>query len=327
MKSVPLNESQQSFSAPHDDSPSWDHPSLCPPADGEVPLGFLQRLGVLLEMIKFRHSVFALPFALIAMLVAADGLPHPLVFFWIVLACVSARSMAMAYNRLVDRDLDATNPRTSGRALPAGLLSVRFAWAFFLFNMALFLLCSAMLNPLCLKMAPLMLIVLLGYSHAKRMTKGVHFILGVALALAPIGAWVAVTGSLVGLPLFLALGVVFWTTGLDLIYSCVDVEHDRREDLYSIPARHSIRVALRLASVLHFFCILCFALWVWEMQLGQWSMLALGLSAILLFLESRVVRPDDLSRVGPAFFSYNAAVSILLLCGVVADIFLGSLNG
>jgi len=292
------------------------HPSTHPPAP-RAPRTFQGRLATLLEMIKFRHSVFALPFALAAMVVAAAGWPSLWTLFWIVAACVAARSMAMAYNRLIDRDLDARNPRTRDRALPAGLISDSFTRGFTLISGAMFVLAAGMLNPLCLLLSPLAILVLLGYSHCKHYTHGAHFVLGAALGIAPLGAWIAVRGSFEGLPVFLALGVVLWTAGFDIIYSCLDVEVDRRDGLHSLPARVGIGPALSGAAWLHVVSVICFALFVWEADLSWRAWAALGIVTALLFFEHRQVRPDDLSRVGPAFFTFNAAISIVFFLGVI----------
>jgi 4-hydroxybenzoate polyprenyltransferase len=268
-------------------------------------------LITVLAMIKFHHSLFALPFALTAMVVAAKGWPSAWTLFWIVVACVAARSMAMAYNRLMDRDVDARNPRTQDRALPAGLVTVSFTRGFIILCAAIFVLAAAMLNTLCLALSPIAIVVLLGYSHCKRHTEGSHFVLGAALGIAPLGAWIAVRGSLDGLPVFLALGVLLWTAGFDIIYSCLDVEVDRREGLHSLPARVGIGPALRGAACLHAFSVVCFALFLIESGLSWTAWIGLGIAAVLLIFEHRQVRPDDLSRVNHAFFTFNAVISVV----------------
>jgi len=313
------------------------HPSLHPPRNAAPrsdalrpetprpagPRSLWGKVRVILEMIKFRHSVFALPFALASMVVAAGGWPSLRTISWIIVACVAARSMAMTFNRLADRGYDARNPRTRDRALPAGLVTVSFASAFAVVAAALFVFASAMLNRLCFFLSPLAIVVLLGYSFCKRFTEGVHVALGVALGLAPLGAWIAVRGSLDALPVLLAMGVVFWTAGFDIIYSCLDVECDRRENLHSLAARFGIVRALRAARWFHVFAVVCLVLFVVQMRLGPWSALALAVVSVLLFLEHSLVRAGDLSRVGPAFFTFNAWVSVVFFLGCAMDTMAG----
>ncbi len=296
-----------------------DHPSLKPPPP-EPPRDLTGKIRLLLETIKFRHSIFALPFALVAMLAAARGIPSFGTVFWIVVACVAARSMAMAYNRLADRDIDARNPRTLDRALPAGLLTPEFTKGFVAVSGLIFIFSAGMLNLLCLVLAPLLIGALLGYSHCKRFTKGAHFVLGLCLGLAPLGAWVAVRGSLEGLPILLGLGVALWTAGFDIIYSCLDIEHDRREKLHSLPARAGIQTALKIAKAAHVLCVVCLGLFLAETGLGFWAWAALAICAVLLLAEHAQVEPEDLSRVGPAFFTFNALVSVLFFLGCAVEI-------
>jgi 4-hydroxybenzoate polyprenyltransferase len=297
--------------------------SETPSSPSSVARNFAEQSSRLGEMIKFPHSVFALPFALSAMLVAAGGLPRLSVLFWIVAACVSARTMAMTYNRLADREIDARNPRTRDRALVTGEVSIRFAWAIAVGSGLAFVFCAAMLNGLCLALSPVAIAVLLGYSHAKRWTEYSHFLLGAALGIAPLGAWIAVRGSLEGLPVFLSLGVILWTAGFDIVYACQDAEVDRHEGLFAIPARLGIKRALRIAAVLHAFSVVCFGLFVLEWRLVPVSPFVLVLIALLLRHEHRLVRPDDLSRVGPAFFNVNAIVSTVFFAGCAIDVFFG----
>lgn len=274
---------------------------------------------MLLEMIKFRHSIFALPFALTAMLAAADGLPRWQTIFWIVAACVAARTMAMAYNRLADRDIDARNPRTRDRALPAGLLSEDFTKGFIAASALVFVFASAMLNFYCLALSPVAIAILIGYSHCKRFTRSAHYVLGLALAIAPLGAWIAVRGSFEGLPVLLGLGVLFWTAGFDIIYSCLDAPVDRRDGLFSLPAKIGIGPALHTARAAHFFSALCLALFLTEMRFGPWAWTAWLVCSALMVFEHRLVRPGDLSKVGPAFFTFNALVSFLFFLGCALE--------
>ena len=204
-----------------------------------------------LEMIKFSHTLFALPFALLAAVLAARGLPDASTTVKILLAMVGARSAAMAYNRLADRELDAANPRTASRALPAGALSPGFVWIFLIASAVLFLAAAASLNRLTLALAPVALALLFLYSYTKRFTWASHFVLGLCLAMAPVGAWIAVTGAFAVAPVLLGLAVLLWTAGFDVIYALQDEEHDRREGLFSIPARWGAAAALKISAAVH----------------------------------------------------------------------------
>ncbi|MBX7245536.1 MAG: putative 4-hydroxybenzoate polyprenyltransferase, partial [Candidatus Sumerlaeaceae bacterium] len=214
----------------------------------------LKSTGIVLEMIKFQHTLFALPFALAGAILAAGGLPDARTFLWIIAACVFARTAAMSFNRWADAGLDARNPRTATRAIPAGQLSGGFVLCFALINAALFVWAAAMLNSLAFYLSPVALVVLLGYSYTKRFTWMAHFVLGLALGIAPIGAWIAVRGSLSIEPLLMGLAVLVWTAGFDLIYACQDIEVDSREGLYSIPSRFGAKLALRWSGCRHIAC-------------------------------------------------------------------------
>lgn len=279
-------------------------------------------LVTFLEMIKFAHSVFALPFALVAMLVAAGGWPAWSVFVWIVVAAVAARTAAMCFNRIADRRFDADNPRTAKRALVTGELSLGFAVAALVVSVMVFYIAAAMLNPLCLVLATPCLAVLLGYSLLKRVTDFTHFGLGVALGLAPVGAWIATTGAVALAPLVLAAGVMLWVAGFDLIYSCQDYDHDRRDArLHSLPKRLGIARALRLAERLHVGALAAFlGFYLLALPtLGVAFGLALVVSAALMIRQHGLVSPRDLGAVNKAFFECNAAISVLLLAGALAD--------
>lgn len=279
-------------------------------------------VSTFLEMIKFAHSVFALPFALVAMLVAANGWPSWGVFAWIVVAAVAARTAAMCFNRIADRRFDADNPRTAKRALVTGELSMGFAWAALLLATAVFYLAAAMLNPLCLVLATPCLAVLLGYSLLKRVTDFTHFGLGVALGLAPVGAWIATTGAVALAPLVLAAGVMLWVAGFDLIYSCQDYEHDRGDArLHSLPKRLGIAWALRLAERLHVGALAAFlGFYLLALPtLGVAFGMALVVSAALMIRQHGLVSPRDLGAVNKAFFDCNATISVLLLAGALVD--------
>ena len=274
-------------------------------------------LRMTLEMIKFSHTLFALPFALWAAFLAAGGWPAPATLVKILLAMVGARSAAMAHNRLADRELDAANPRTASRALPSGVLSVGFVRIFLAASVALFLAAAASLNRLTLLLAPVALALLLGYSYTKRFTALSHFVLGLCLALAPIGAWIAVRGSVEPLPILLGLAVLFWTAGFDVIYALQDEEFDRRTGLRSMPARLGASGALVLSALLHL-VMAGLLVEVWRRAGGGAILLAgIVLAVAALVYQHAIVKPDDLSRVDAAFFNANGFVSVVLaLCGI-----------
>ncbi len=290
-----------------------------PPAVSARP-GALRSLRTTLEMIKFSHTLFALPFALLAAFLAAGAWPGLETLGKILLAMVGARSAAMAHNRLADRGLDAANPRTTSRALPSGELSVGFVRVFLVASVALFIAASASLNRLTLLLSPVALALLLVYSYTKRFTALSHLVLGLCLALAPIGAWIAVRGSLETLPVLLGLAVLFWTAGFDILYSLQDEAHDRRVGLKSIPARLGARRALWISALFHAVMVVLL-LAVWRLSGGGWVFLA-GIAATVAALayQHAIVRPGDLSRVDAAFFTANGFVSVTLaLCGI-ADV-------
>jgi 4-hydroxybenzoate polyprenyltransferase len=292
---------------------------------------FLKRLRLTLEMIRFEHSVFALPFALTGALLAfresggfvANGWRTLL---WIVVAMVGARSAAMAFNRLVDAEIDARNPRTKTRHLPAGLLSRGFTIGFTIASSLLFLFASWELNTLCLKLAPLALGVVLVYSYTKRFTHFSHVVLGFALGIAPAAAWIAVTGSLDPRILWLTAAVTFWTAGFDIIYSCQDFEFDSESELFSIPKALGIGPALYVARALHVSMIFCLLMLSWQLQLGPLSLAGIAAVAALLIYEHTLVKAGDLSRVNAAFFTMNGWVSVLFFVFQAADIFLHNRN-
>jgi 4-hydroxybenzoate polyprenyltransferase len=266
-----------------------------------------------LDMIKIEHTLFALPFALLGAVLAARGVPGWWQLLWIGVAMVGARSAAMAFNRLADQEFDAANPRTAARALPAGLLSRGFVWAFTAAAAALFLLAAAMLNRLTLVLAPVALASVFAYSYTKRFTALSHLVLGWCLAIAPTGAWLAVRGALDSpVPLLLSLTVLLWTAGFDVLYACQDYDFDRRAGLRSIPARLGVGRALWVARLLHAgaFAALCGL--YFATRLGALALVGVAATAALLVYQHRLVRADDLSRLNAAFFTTNAFVSLLL---------------
>lgn len=275
--------------------------------------GILSKLTTTLEMIKFEHTLFALPFAFLGAILAAGGLPSWQQLLWISIAMVGARSAAMTFNRLVDRDYDAANPRTAGRELPSGRLSIKFAWAFLAVSIAVFLLAAFMLNWLTLALSPIALISILGYSYAKRFTPFSHLLLGWALAISPSAAWIAVRGTLDSeVPLLLSLFVLMWTSGFDIMYACQDHDFDRKAGLSSIPARVGIKRALWIARLFHFQAFAVLVLLYLVTGLG-WEALAgvIAVAALMIYQHS-LVKPDDLSRMNAAFFTTNAFVSVIL---------------
>ena len=288
---------------------------------------FLKRIRLTLEMIKFEHSVFALPFALTGALLAwrEAGFPRELLWIklaWIVLAMVAARSVAMAFNRVLDADIDARNPRTKARHLPAGLLSRKFAWGFIVFWAAVFLLAAAGLNSLCLKLAPLALAIVMFYSFTKRFTSLAHLVLGFSLGIAPAAAWIAMQGSLDPRILWLTAAVTLWTAGFDIIYACQDYAFDVHSGLYSIPRKFGIAGGLWIARVLHLGMLACLVALVRSFGLGAVADAGIVAVAGLLAWEHRLVRANDLSRIDAAFFTMNGYVSVIFFAFLAADIFL-----
>jgi len=288
---------------------------------------FWTRLRLTLDMIKFEHSVFALPFALTGALLAwrdsgfrIAGLAWR--FGWILVAMVAARSAAMAFNRILDADMDARNRRTAGRHLPAGLLSARFAWGFTFAASLLFIWAARQLGLLCFLLSPVALAVLFVYSFAKRFTMFAHLLLGFCLGIAPAAAWIAMRGSLDARICWLTAAVMFWTAGFDVIYACQDFEFDTAEGLFSIPRKFGIARALLMARVLHLAMIGCLVALVMVFQLGALSVAGILAVVILLVYEHGLVKPDDLSRVNAAFFTVNGYVSVLFFAFWAADILL-----
>ena len=287
----------------------------------------LKRLRLTLDMIKFEHSVFALPFALTGALLAfrESGYAEPEIWrkvAWIVVAMVGARSAAMAFNRLVDHEIDGRNPRTKSRHLPAGHLSRGFTWAFVVVSSAVFFAAAGGLNPLCLKLTPAALAIVFFYSFTKRFTSFSHLVLGLSLGIAPAAAWIAVRSSLDPRILWLTGAVTFWTAGFDIIYSCQDYEFDCEEALFSIPRILGIGGALRAARVLHILMVACLLALVYSLHLGVLALAGVAAIVLLLLYEHSLVKPNDLSRVNAAFFTLNGYVSVLFFLFWAADIFL-----
>jgi len=284
-----------------------------------------KRIRLALDMIKFEHSVFALPFALTGALLAMRESAMSLreagaKVAWIVVAMVGARSAAMAFNRLIDARIDARNPRTRMRHLPAGLLSRGFAWSFVAASALVFLFAARELNALCFRLAPLVLAVVFFYSFTKRFTSLSHLVLGFALGVAPAAAWIAVRGSLDARILWLTAAVTFWTAGFDIIYACQDYEFDSVEGLFSIPRRLGIPRALLVARLSHVLMVGCLLALVYSLGLGALSLAGVAAITLLLIYEHRLVKPHDLSRVDAAFFTMNGYVSMLFFLFWAADV-------
>ena len=284
-------------------------------------------VALTLSLVKFSHSVFALPFALMGAWLAAGGVPEFSTLGLIVLAVVAARTSAMAFNRLVDRDIDAANPRTAEREIPSGKLGAANARGLTAASAAVFVVAAFSLNSLAGWLSPLVLFVLLGYSYVKRFSAAVHFVLGFSLALAPLGAWIAVRGSLGGdvVPVLLLFVAVWtWVAGFDLIYACQDVAHDRSHGLHSIPARMGVAKALLVSRTLHAGTVAALSALCFTAGLGWIFAIAVVIAAALLVWEHSLVHADDLTRVNIAFFTVNGWVGFVLFLGLAIDIAVGS---
>ena len=274
-------------------------------------------------MIKIEHTLFALPFAFLGAVLAANGLPALGQVVWIIVAMVGARSAAMAFNRIADRGYDSKNARTAMRALPAGLLSVGFVWVFTVVSAIVFFFAAAMLNRLTLVLAPVALASVLLYSFTKRWTLLSHLVLGWCLAIAPTAAWIAVRGQIgSAIPLLLSVVVLLWTAGFDVLYACQDVDFDRREGLHSIPARVGIANALWIARMLHVASFLALVSLYLLTNLGYIALVGVAVTGVLLLYQHRLVKSDDLSRLNAAFFTTNAFVSVILLFTFGAAVFI-----
>jgi len=282
--------------------------------------GILSKTRTTLEMIKWEHSIFALPFAFTAVLLAAHGLPGARTVGWILVAMVAARSAAMAFNRWADAELDAANPRTKNRAIPAGLLTRQFVLGFTCFAVAVFVLAAGELNFYALCLSPLALMILFGYSYMKRITRWSHLVLGLSLGLAPAAAWIAVRGSLDPRILVLTAAVTLWVGGFDVLYACQDYEHDRSAGLYSLPQAAGIPTAFWAARIMH---LAMLALLAWFGGLFHFQMIGwLGIAAVglLLAYEHSLVSPRDLRRLNAAFFTMNGVIAVVFFCFVAADL-------
>jgi 4-hydroxybenzoate polyprenyltransferase len=279
-----------------------------------------ERIRVYGTMIRFSHTIFALPFALSAVVLACRE--HSLGFgniFWILTAMVGARSAAMGFNRIADAEIDAKNPRTSNREIPSGKLSSNSAILFVIAFSAIFIFASAMLGKICFYLSFPVLAVLFAYSYTKRFTWMSHLYLGFAISLAPLGAWVAVAQNFSWAILLLSLALMTYIAGFDILYACQDAEFDRKQGLFSIPARFGIKYALWIAKILHF-CSFCFFVGIWAaFDMNLIYLLTVLLIGCLFILEHRLVKPNDLKHINLAFFHVNSMISVILFIGVLAD--------
>ena len=281
----------------------------------------MRTIRILLDNIRFEHTVFALPFAYLGMVLAARGLPTLGQVIWVTVAMAAARTLAMSLNRVIDAETDARNPRTAGRPIPRGLLTRRSVWLLSLVSLVVLLVSAWLLNDLCLKLAPLAVGVLVVYPYTKHFTWLSHGVLGLADAIAPMGGWIAVTAGFAWEGVLLAAAVGIWIAGFDLIYACQDVDFDRREGLHSIPARFGIPAALNLSSLMHVLTALLLAALGLVMGLG-WPFWAGWLAACaLLAYEHRLVSPTDLSRLDMAFFNVNGYIAIVVFLGTFASLY------
>ena len=282
----------------------------------------LRDLRVTLEMIKWEHSIFALPFALCGAMLAAGGFPSAHQLLWIIVAMVAARSAAMAFNRWADAAIDAANPRTSTRALPAGHLSPAFVVTFVVVSSAVFVFAASQLNRLALLLSPVALLVLLLYSYTKRVTRWSHLVLGFALGIAPAAAWIAVRGSLNSRILLLTAAVTFWVGGFDVLYACQDYDFDRQAGLHSIPRYLGIRGALWVARSFHLLMVGFLVLLLFAFGLGMLATGGVAVVILLLLYEHSLVKASDLSKLNAAFFTMNGVISVLFFIFVAADLLL-----
>ena len=288
----------------------------------KYPVRFLTNIGTTLEMIKWEHSIFALPFALCAAMLAAGGLPSWPQLGWIVVCMVSARSAAMAFNRLADAQIDAANPRTATRAIPAGALSMKFVALFVVTSCAVFVLAAGQLNRLTLYLSPVALGIVLLYSFTKRFTRWSHLVLGFALGVAPAAAWIAVRGTLDLRILILTAAVTFWVGGFDVLYACQDIDFDREYGLNSIPQAYGLRPALALSRILHVLMLLLLVALVVAFGLGKLAIAGVVAVALLLGYEHSLVSPRDLSKLNAAFFTMNGVIAVVFFLFVAADLML-----
>ncbi len=286
----------------------------------------LRKIRIILEMIKFEHTVFALPFAYLGAVLGSmevnGHLPTWEQIGWITLAMVGARSAAMALNRLIDRHIDAKNPRTKNRAIPAGLVSVPFVWGFVIVSFLLLYVAASQLNELAVQLMPIAVFFLVLYSYTKRFTWTCHLVLGIATGLGPLGGWVATTGQIDGMALLLFVTVALWIGGFDVIYACQDVQFDRKEGLYSIPARFGVKKGLMISSLMHVGTALGLIGLLLITHLDAWFGIGVFIALVILIYEHAIVSADDLSRLNTAFFTMNGVLSVIVFVFAMMDVLL-----
>jgi 4-hydroxybenzoate polyprenyltransferase len=282
-------------------------------------VALFKNIGITLEMIKWEHSFLTLPFGLTGAVIAANGFPAGRQLLWIVVAMIAARSAAMAFNRLVDADIDVSNPRTATRALPAGHLSRQFVIGFTIATSVLLMLAARQLNPLAFYLSPVALLIICGYSFTKRFTRWAHLFLGLAMGIAPAAAWVAIRGSLDPRIFIVTSAVMFWGGGFDVLYSCQDYEHDCQENLHSVPRHFGIARALILSRLFHVIAFSFFLWMVFAFSLGKIALGGVIVVGVLLIYEHSLVKANDLSKLNAAFFTTNGLISMLLLLAVTVD--------
>lgn len=280
----------------------------------------LTKVKLFLQMVDFGHTLFGLPFAYLGAFLAVKGVPTFSQLFWITVAMVTARTAALCLNRIIDRHYDSLNPRTSDWVIPSGKLSVKWIWVFVFICFALLIYSAAQLNELCLKLSPLAVIILWGYSYTKRFTWWCHLILGMAIGIGPVGAWIAITGTFDWQPIFLAAAVACWIAGFDTMYACQDIEFDRNQGLYSIPARFGERGALIFSAVFHVFTVVFLILTGIILNLGILYYLGVAFATVVLLYEHLIVKPGDLSRVNFASFKINRYVGLIIFIATLMDI-------
>jgi len=282
----------------------------------------LQKLYTILRLIKFSHTIFSLPFAVMSAFIAANGSPSLSQILLIIGALIMARSCAMSFNRLVDAKYDISNPRTDYRIGLQNLIGRLNLWIFTVFCAILFIVFAAGLNLLSLLLSPVALLIIFGYSYTKRFSNLSHFALGLALAFSPIGAWIGVKGEIALAPFILAFAVLLWTAGFDVIYSCQDLQHDIKAELYSIPKKMGLKNSLRLSSILHFLMVIVLIIFMYFTNLGIIYFGGVCFVCVMLFYEHSLIKPHDLSKVNMAFFTVNGLISILLMIVTLVDVFI-----
>ena len=283
----------------------------------------MNKIKIYMEMIKFQHSIFALPFAYLGAFLAQLKVPDFMTILWITVAMVGARSFAMAANRLIDMEIDRRNPRTAERALPKGHLSVSNVILFSIISLIVFLFAVYNLAPICRYLWPLVVIPFVVYPYTKRFTWLSHFVLGLCLGLAPVGAWIAVTNTISIEPFLIGVAVLCWVAGFDIFYAMQDIDFDRRHNLYSIPARFGIRPSLVLTKLLHAASIILLSYLGIRMNMGIFYFVGIFVTAVLLAYENIIIKADDLSRLNMAFFTMNGVISVLMFCFVAVEVIFG----